>query len=350
MKLKKILCVVAAAAFALPLAACGNTDNVKPDEPNNSAAVSLQMLVGKRVGVIGMGNVPDLTLRMLLDNANIEYVTSDTAVAGKVALRYADDGGTLMPLMKQGIVDYGVLAEPAVTTAEKNIGKVVIADIQQLWRDAFGGDYPQACLVAKNTLIQNNKQYVDSFLTALKASDGWAEEHPDEALAAVSSHMQSGTATTLTALSSGIVARCNIETTSAADARSACDVYFTKLAQMRDDKLGTPVLSAVPGDAFYYNGVGGNGGDTGTVHVYMPDGAPAVALSALMHSGYADTEFTVVPALTIAAQVSSGAADMAIMPINAAATLFNRGVGITMLSVNTHGNLYIMGDSTELSE
>lgn len=342
MKLKKILCIAAAAAFALPLAACGNTDSSKPGEPNDGTDITLQQLVGKRVGVIGMGNVPDLTLRMLLDNANIEYVASDTAVAGKVALRYADDGGTLMPLMKQGIVDYGVLAEPAVTTAESKIGKVVVADMQQLWRDAFGGDYPQACLVAKNTLIQSNKSYVDNLLTALKASDGWAEENAEAALAAVSSHMQSGTTTTLTALNAGIVARCNIETTSAADSRSACGVYFTKLAQLRTE-LGTPVLSAVPGDAFYYNGVGGNSGGMDTVRVYMPDGAPAIALSGLMHGGYANTEFTVVPASTIAAQVSSGAADLAIMPINAAATLFNRGVGITMLSVNTHGNLYIMG-------
>lgn len=343
MKTKKFMCIAAAAAFALPLAACGNSDGNKPETPIGDTGITLQQLVGKRVGVIGMGQVPDLTLRMLLDNADIEYVVSETAVAGKVALRYADDGGTLLPLMKQGIVDYGVLAEPAVTTAENNIGKTVVADMQQLWRDAFGGDYPQACLVAKNSLIQSNKKYVDDFLAALKASDGWAEQNPEAALAAVSSHMLSGTTTTLSALNQGIVERCNIKTVSAADSRSACNVYFAKLAQMQTE-LGTPVLSAVPGDAFYYNGVGGDGDSAGTVNVFMPDGAPAIALSALMHSGYANTEFTVVPASTIAAQVSSGAADMAIMPVNAAATLFNKNVGITMLSVNTHGNLYIMGD------
>ena len=58
------------------------------------------------------------------------------------------------------------------------------------------------------------------------------------------------------------------------------------------------------------------------IRVYMPDGAPAIALSKFMHEGYADTVFTVVPnGEILRARVASGDADLAIMPINAAAAL-----------------------------
>ena len=54
------------------------------------------------------------------------------------------------------------------------------------------------------------------------------------------------------------------------------------------------------------------------IRVYMPDGAPAIALSKFMHEGYADTVFTVVPnGEILRARVASGDADLAIMPINA---------------------------------
>ena len=87
------------------------------------------------------------------------------------------------------------------------------------------------------------------------------------------------------------------------------------------------------------------------IRVYMPDGAPAIALSKFMHEGYADTVFTVVPhGEILRARVASGDADLAIMPINAAAALYNNGVKIKMLSVNTHGNLYIISKNADSAD
>lgn len=94
---------------------------------------------------------------------------------------------------------------------------------------------------------------------------------------------------------------------------------------------------------------GGNndGKGDGIVRVVMPDGAPAIALAKMMSEGYADTEFTVVKASTIVQNFTSGNYgnyEMAIMPINAAATLYNKDAGVRLLSVNTHGNLFFVGD------
>ena len=49
---------------------------------------TLESLKGKVVGVIGQGLVPDLTFKYILKKAGIEYVVSDSAENGKVALRY----------------------------------------------------------------------------------------------------------------------------------------------------------------------------------------------------------------------------------------------------------------------
>ena len=136
------------------------------------ADMTLEKLKGARVGVIGQAQVPDLTLRMLLGENGIEYVVSETARDGAVALRYAADGSALMPLLKQGAIDYAFIAEPAATTACERFGKEIVLDAQQLWRDSFGSDYPQACVVAKNDVIKNNKSFVDRFLKKLADTEG----------------------------------------------------------------------------------------------------------------------------------------------------------------------------------
>ncbi len=214
-------------------------------------ASDLSALKGSKLGVIGQGQVPDLTLRMLLDGAEIPYAVSDSAAEGSISLTYAADGGTLLPMLKTGKVDYALLAEPAVTTAASKLEKSILIDMQSEWEKAFGGEYPQACLVAKKSLVNSDKAYVDAFIAAVKESDGWAEENPDKAVAAVGAHMQSGAATSLTALSAPTVKRCNIRTVSAAEQKESCAAFFERLTAVKTE-LGTAALAKAPDDGFYY--------------------------------------------------------------------------------------------------
>lgn len=211
----------------------------------------LDGLKGKRLGVIGEANVPDLTLKMLADELDVELEKSETATDGKIVVRYAADGGALMPLLKTGAVDYALLAEPAVTTAVGATGKQVVMDMQELWKNTFDGEYPQACLVAKKSLVQNDKSYVDGFIAALKSSDGWAEDNADKAVEVIGEHMKSGTVSTLTTLNKSIVERCNIRTVSAQSAKTDCAAFFAKLTHIQT-AIGT-ALDKAPDDGFYYN-------------------------------------------------------------------------------------------------
>ena len=213
--------------------------------------ISLSDLVGKRLGVIGEGSVPDNTLRILLNNAEINSEISQDAVVGKVALYY-NAATALIPMFKQGNLDYILLGEPAVTNAVNATGGKIAMDMQAAWEEAFGGGFPQACLVAKRSLVKNRKSDVDKFLAAVKESDGWAESNPADALEAVANNMKKGNQTTLKALTAQIVQRCNISAVPAADAKAECDLYFAKLHELIAYKLGTPILSKVPDDKFYY--------------------------------------------------------------------------------------------------
>lgn len=215
-------------------------------------SVTLDGLKGKRLGVIGQGSVPDNVLRVLLDNEEIGYQKSETAISDKVAITY-NAATALIPLYKNGMLDYILLGEPAVTNAMAATGGKIAMDMQAQWQAAFDGlQFPQACLVAKGSVVKNKKSAVDDFLTAVSGSDGWAESNPDKALKAVESHMKKGNQTTLKALNADIIKRCNIKAVSAEDYSTECQAYFKRLTSLTAAELGTPVLNDQPDDGFYY--------------------------------------------------------------------------------------------------
>ncbi|MCH5351455.1 MAG: ABC transporter substrate-binding protein [Clostridiales bacterium] len=219
--------------------------------------ITLSDLVGKKLGVIGQANVPEHALKMLLEKYEINYAEHETPTAeeNKVSITYVGNGAQLGPQLNGGLIDYGFLAEPAATTLCTNLKKNIVLDVQAAWKEAFGGEFPQACLVVKKSLTKSNAKYVDRFIAALYGADGWAEEHPSEVVEAVSTHMEDGTATTLTTLTADTVKRCNIKTVPAVNAKSSCETYFNMLIEM-STALGAPI-SKVPDDGFYYNPVDG---------------------------------------------------------------------------------------------
>ena len=90
------------------------------------------------------------------------------------------------------------------------------------------------------------------------------------------------------------------------------------------------------------------------VIIAAPDGAPVLALYSLMDKGNAVGNKTVGykiynGAANIGTAIASGDADIAVMPVNVAAKLYNAGQDVKLLSVNVFGVLYMVG-KTELSD
>lgn len=90
-----------------------------------------------------------------------------------------------------------------------------------------------------------------------------------------------------------------------------------------------------------------------TINIAVPDGAPALAIAKLLsHSdfdGY-DVKYEIVAGATeIAAKMTTGSADIAIMPTNLAAKLYTNGTEIKLVAGNTFGQLYVVGTEEIIS-
>ena len=92
------------------------------------------------------------------------------------------------------------------------------------------------------------------------------------------------------------------------------------------------------------------------VDVYMPDGAPALALAYAMAKDTKEDGVTyrVVAAESIAAYVSGKEeeknADLCVLPVNLAAKLLGNGERYQMLGVVTHGNLFLLGEGEKITK
>lgn len=84
------------------------------------------------------------------------------------------------------------------------------------------------------------------------------------------------------------------------------------------------------------------------INVAVPDGAPALAIAKMLaghkFDGY-EVKYQIVEGTNIAAMLSAQPtqADIAILPTNLGAKLYNSGIGIKMVAANVYGLLYLVG-------
>ena len=137
------------------------------------AVTDLTQLEGKIVASIGKGSVPDSLFKAMLTKAGIEYVESSnsTATEGKVTLMYGNDAAAVLPFVVNGIASYGIIGEPAVSTAAKSKGLQEKADMQALWNEVNGseGGYSQAVLIMKSSLAKD-VSFTTSILSQLQTN------------------------------------------------------------------------------------------------------------------------------------------------------------------------------------
>lgn len=90
--------------------------------------------------------------------------------------------------------------------------------------------------------------------------------------------------------------------------------------------------------------------ETKDIVVSMPDGAPALALAKLMSEtdsiGDYNISYSIKDGTSIKSVVMSGEADIALLPMNMAAALYNGGIDIKLVSANIYGLLYLVGSES----
>lgn len=245
-------------------------------------------------------------------------------------------------------VSYYVVPEPAATAKVNGLTAAGttytnVASLQNLYGE---GGYPQAVLVAKNSLIENDGTFLNEFLTAYAGTKSWldAQTSYTEIVTAINSN--GGTSLKAPMLSASVVSNCNIDFKKATDEKQTVLSYMTNIASINASMYGQCE------DAFFcdVDTITSTVNESKTtVSVYMPDGAPALSMAKMMCADLSlskSLDFHVVAANAINSTVTNNDetknADLCVLPVNAAAKLLGSGTKYKLLGTVTHGNLFII--------
>lgn len=269
-----------------------------------------------------------------------------------VSLKYYDDASSVMPMMISGKETIALLPEPAATTLTKKAADKTWyrLDLQELY-DRTAKAYPQAVIMVKQSVLKNNPEIVNKISVAFTGNVNWVKTNPEAAVTAISNAMGDGVVTSLNAktLDGTVIDNCKIYWQSAADGKTSVTKYVSDMIEI-DDKSAKAV-----NDDFFYNGneeIQSEVADKEEISVYAPDGAPALVIAKFINDRESfetgkTFNYHVINATTIGGIMSKGIGDIIIMPVSGASKLYKSNVAdpYKMVSVVTHGNLYIM--STE---
>ena len=253
-----------------------------------------------------------------------------------VTVKYYADGAAVQAALTAGQIDYGIVGEPAATAGQGK-GFSVVMDLQSEFDKATGGTsgFPMSSTFVKSELAAD-KTFVDAFLAVLEDNLDYVSAHASEMTALLRA---AGSASAYPAAS---VPKCNV------------GVYMDDaLKATVADMLATlNSVSNVP-DSVYYDEAAATeqGGGSGTLELYVPDGAPVLAVAKLIAE--ADTltvagykiNVNIVSATEIAGKIATRAGDIVIMPANGGANLVVKGAPYKFLCSNTKGILYMISDS-----
>ena len=210
---------------------------------------TLDALKGQVLHTVGQGGTPEIVLKKVLEGAGVEYEESDTAVAGKVAIKFHAEGTTIIGGLKQGNIHFAVLGEPAVSTAIQKVGGnlAIVCDLQEKWKTAANTEasYPQTALVAKKSLIESDPYLIK--LIAQYTVD--CAKALNEDAAPYIAELKAREATVPGTFGAAGVARTNITPAFGSTAKADVEAYFNILKNFNAPLIG----GKLPDDGFYYS-------------------------------------------------------------------------------------------------
>ena len=137
---------------------------------------SFDELKGKEIYCFGKGLTPDLVLRFVLSKNGIDPDKD-------VKITYLNAASEVGPAFISGKTHIAVLPEPLATTIMmKKEDARIIFDLNKEWSNITGTSkgYPQASLIIKTDLIENDIEFVENFIKIYEESIKWAKENPEE--------------------------------------------------------------------------------------------------------------------------------------------------------------------------
>ncbi len=191
---------------------------------------TLEDLKGKEIYNIGKGLTPDIVTKTIF-----KYKGFD--IDKDVNFSYVNGVTELAPIIISGKAEYAVVPEPALTTVQqKNEKFTTIIDLNQEWKDMTNSQYgyPQATIIVKKELIENDKEFVEKFLSKVKESAEFVYSDKE----ATGTNCEEAGLSAQKAVIIKSIDRSNIKFIPIKESYNEYKIYFEKLKEFDPSTLG----------------------------------------------------------------------------------------------------------------
>mgnify|MGYP001026971074 FL=1 len=200
---------------------------------------SVEDLKGKEVYNIGNGLTPDIIAKCILNDKGIN-TDSD------INFSYVDGVTELAPIILSGKAQYAVIPEPALSTVqEKNENFKTIINLNDEWKSLNNSEYgyPQATIIIKSDLVNNNKEFVNEVLDRVDESCRWIYEEKN----LLGEYCEEIGVSAKKPIIIKAISRSNIKYVGIKDSYNEYKTYFNKLNELEPKTIG----GSIPDDKIF---------------------------------------------------------------------------------------------------
>ena len=210
----------------------------KNSEEKFDTTASLQSLIGKKVGVVQLPNVPGLILKLILRKNNVPFKqieTVDEAAEDKVVnlLAISSDNAAATIVANAENYDCFVAADPLVTL-KTNQNLFRSGSLQALYGE---NGYPQAVIVGKSAFLKQYPEWTNKFMEKLSGADEYLAESAAAAILApyTAAYTADGRTGSWNAknLNAASVANCNVKFEASATCKTAVTTIVTEMFKIQ---------------------------------------------------------------------------------------------------------------------
>lgn len=196
---------------------------------------NINSLIGKTVGVMQLNNVPGLTLKYSLSALNAPFTIiqdGSQKEPGKINLMAINKVET-----SRSDIDVFLIPSPQADLKAQATSLKFVGSLGALYSE---NGFPQAIIVAKNSVIAQNSHFLKEFIKNVKTvSDFLKEENKAEICSLISGKLESGLTpvfneNTLTSLS---IERSKISYVSAKDCKESVNLFISNLKSVEPSSV-----------------------------------------------------------------------------------------------------------------
>ena len=198
---------------------------------------SVQDLKGKTIYTTGQGTTPEYVLNYVLEKNGL-------TPGEDVKIEYRAEAAEASALMVEQGQGVAMLPQPYVSTVlMKNENMKVCLDMTEEWNKVSDEPMITGVVIARNEVIEKNKEAFTAFLKDYQNSINYVKEHTEEAAKLVDKHDIIKEAVAKLA-----IPECNITFIAGDEMKKAVDAYLNVLFEANPQSVG----GVLPDEHFYY--------------------------------------------------------------------------------------------------